>query len=122
MAEFVNCSSDSSQFVGNSGSSWLCWEVTTLPLRLQDLRLGGAEGLRPQAGPGWLPCGALEERQQGRAGEEGGPEQWGSQNQWSGKTGAQRTPPPPVIPPFNPPFSLCALGALPENSLIFPMF
>lgn len=36
MAEFVNCSSDSSQFVGNSGSSWLCWEVTTLPLRLQE--------------------------------------------------------------------------------------
>ena len=39
----------------------------------------------------------------------------------AGKTGMWRTRdsalPIPVIPPFNPPFYLCALGILPESSL-----
>lgn len=60
-------------------------------------------------------------QQQGRAGEEGAREVGVPEPVVWGDWGTE-DPPPPVIPPFNPPFSLCALGALPENSLIFPMF
>lgn len=74
-------------------------------------------GLRPRAGPGWLPGGALSEMQQGRAGREGVPEPVGRADR-----GTEDPHLLPVIPSLNPPFGLCALGALPENSLIFPMF